>query len=149
MNTNGTEFIARAFILHDGEVLLCRAKEKGHYFFPGGHVEFGEFIEDALKREVEEEIGEKLDLGSFIGLAENIFEEGSVRHHEVNVVFEARLEKKEAVSREDWLEFHWVKLEDIPEMKVMPLSLRDALIQWTRDCKTFLTKQNECLSATK
>ncbi len=47
------------FILNlNGEVLLCHSKKwRDYYTIPGGHIELGERIEEALKREVKEEVG--------------------------------------------------------------------------------------------
>jgi len=49
-----------AVLIHDGKVLLIqRAKEplRGRWLVPGGTVELGETLEDALVREVQEETG--------------------------------------------------------------------------------------------
>jgi nucleoside triphosphatase len=48
-----------ALILHDsGVVLLVRShKWKGFWSVPGGHIEVGERAEDAVRREVKEEVG--------------------------------------------------------------------------------------------
>jgi len=49
-----------AAILHDGRFLLVRrgrAPAKGLYAFPGGRVEAGETLEQAVRREVLEETG--------------------------------------------------------------------------------------------
>ncbi|HSG90481.1 MAG TPA: CoA pyrophosphatase [Pseudomonadales bacterium] len=58
----------------DTEVLLIRRSERpgdpwsGHMAFPGGHVEAGERMLDAARRETREEIGLDLDVhGSLIG----------------------------------------------------------------------------------
>ena len=50
---------ARAVILHQEQILLLRAEEPGrvYFFLPGGHVEHGERLEDAVVREVMEETG--------------------------------------------------------------------------------------------
>lgn len=42
----------------EGKILLLRSRKWfGKFVLPGGHVEFGESLEDALKREVKEETG--------------------------------------------------------------------------------------------
>lgn len=48
-----------ALILHDsGDILLVQShKWKGFWSVPGGHIEVGEQAEDAVRREVKEEVG--------------------------------------------------------------------------------------------
>ena len=43
-------------VLHSGSILMVQHPERG-WEFPGGHVEKGETPEDALIRELEEEVG--------------------------------------------------------------------------------------------
>ena len=63
MNTSHSQgIIASAFIYEDGKVFVAkRADTKsflpGSWEIPGGHVEFGESVEEALIREVREELG--------------------------------------------------------------------------------------------
>lgn len=56
------------------EILLVKSnKWNGLYYIPGGHVEEGERIKDALKREITEEVGLKIKILKFIGVQEGIF----------------------------------------------------------------------------
>jgi 8-oxo-dGTP diphosphatase len=58
-----------AAIFRDGKVLLtrrARSPAKGFYSLPGGRVEFGESLHQALAREIDEETGLKIEI---IGLA--------------------------------------------------------------------------------
>ena len=143
MDKNQIELIARAFVLQDGEVLLCKRKDRDYYFFPGGHVESGEFIEEALRREIEEEIDTQITLCSVVGTAENIFNQDGKFHHEVNIVFEAGVKEKKSIAMEDWLEFRWIKFEDLSQTAILPTTLKDAILKWTDDKQTFWIKQNE------
>lgn len=54
-----------AFIQHDNKVLIVRRSQNesflpGYYEMPGGKVEFGETAEDALIREIKEELNLKI-----------------------------------------------------------------------------------------
>jgi 8-oxo-dGTP pyrophosphatase MutT (NUDIX family) len=46
-----------ALVVRGGKVLLMRVKSTGKYFLPGGGLEIGEKVEDAVRREVKEEAG--------------------------------------------------------------------------------------------
>jgi 8-oxo-dGTP diphosphatase len=49
-----------AIIIRDGKVLLVKRKDqpgKGHWAIPGGKVELGESLKDAVHREIREETG--------------------------------------------------------------------------------------------
>ncbi|WP_245333301.1 NUDIX domain-containing protein, partial [Bradyrhizobium guangdongense] len=53
-----------AAIFRDGKVLLvrrARSPAKGFYSLPGGRVEFGESLHQALSREVDEETGLRIE----------------------------------------------------------------------------------------
>ena len=64
-----------AIIVDDkGRVFLAKRgakaqNERGLWEFPGGAVEFGETLRDALKREIREEYGVTIEVGDQIGRA--------------------------------------------------------------------------------
>ncbi|MDP2656417.1 MAG: NUDIX domain-containing protein [bacterium] len=43
---------AYGVILHEGKILMIKNKTNGKFFFPGGGINIGERIPDAIKREV-------------------------------------------------------------------------------------------------
>jgi 8-oxo-dGTP diphosphatase len=66
---------ASGLIVRDGKVLLIRrGKEpyKDHWSLPGGGVEPGETVREAVKREVLEETGLDVDVGLVAGYREEI-----------------------------------------------------------------------------
>lgn len=55
----------------NGEILLIRSPRRG-WEFPGGQVEEGENLIEALQREIQEEAGVTTSIGALIGIYSNI-----------------------------------------------------------------------------
>jgi 8-oxo-dGTP diphosphatase len=60
-------------IINEGKILLVNTKSSGKYFFPGGEVEIGETIKEAVNREIWEETGIKVEINEFVSFKENFF----------------------------------------------------------------------------
>lgn len=78
-----------AVLVHEGRVLLIRrGKEplRGRWLVPGGTVEWGETLEQALVREVEEETGLIVKPREVVAVLDRIHRDGeAVTHHFVIV----------------------------------------------------------------
>lgn len=64
---NGKAFVrpsVRGIIIHDGKVAMVHSLKYDYYKFPGGGIEDGESLEEALLREVAEESGLQVILPS-------------------------------------------------------------------------------------
>ena len=76
-----------AVIVHESRVLLVRRGReplKGHWSLPGGLIELGESLQNAVVREVEEETGLRVEPLELIELLDRIHrEEDRVRYHYV------------------------------------------------------------------
>lgn len=91
---------ARVVILHQAQVLLLRAAAPGRswYFLPGGHVNHGETLADAARREAREETGLEVDVlrplfvREFIAARHLKRAEGVPQaHHALAVIFLCRI----------------------------------------------------------
>jgi len=135
------EVCIRAVIRWREKILVCHHKEKNYYFFPGGHVNFGESVKGAILREFKEELGISVKKFSFIGAMENIYIEESVKHHEFNLVFSLKVKKFNKQSREDHINFFLFNINRFSREKVLPIALKKAILRWLKDKKTFWTSQ--------
>lgn len=60
-------------VINNDKILVVSSKSSGKYFFPGGGVEIGEKIKEAISREVWEEAGIKIKIDEFFTFKENFF----------------------------------------------------------------------------
>lgn len=63
-----------ALIVDGSKIALIKSKNGGRYFFPGGGVDLGETMEEALRREVKEETGLEVNQVKLIDCHDVFFE---------------------------------------------------------------------------
>jgi ADP-ribose pyrophosphatase YjhB (NUDIX family) len=83
----------------DGALLVSEDADPARALFHrplGGHVEFGEVAEHAVRRELLEEIGQGLSDIRLLGVLENIFDWDGSRAHEIVFVFAASFQDDSA-----------------------------------------------------
>ena len=121
-----------AAILRDGKLLLVkrrRAPEAGHWNLPGGKVDFGERVEDAVRREIAEELGVGIELIRPLALVQMIGLDGQ---HWVSPTYLARIVSGEPRNLEP--EKHealvWAALDDLPAP--LALAAREAAAALSR-----------------
>ncbi len=101
----------------EGKVLICRAEKWGNkYIIPGGHIEEGEKMEDALQREILEETGLHIYDIQLISLKENI---PSKRYHKnkhfIFIDFVCKTESSKVALNEEAQEYRWIDLKEIEQ----------------------------------
>jgi len=131
------EILVRAIIQDNGEILVCRKIGKRYYFFPGGHVEFGESAKKALARELKEELGINIKKASFIGVSEHCFTEERTRRHEINLFFHVLPEKLDTKSKENHLRFFLFDKNQLTKKVVLPKPSKEAVLKWLKNKRSF------------
>lgn len=105
-----------AIIVEAGRVLLVqRGHEpmKGRWSIPGGLVELGETLDEALCRETREETGLEIENLGLVELLDRIYrEEGRIRYHYVIADYLCRPVGGTARAGDDAAALHWATPEE-------------------------------------
>jgi 8-oxo-dGTP diphosphatase len=112
------EVCVGAVVLDDDRLLLIRrghGPAAGHWSLPGGRVEFGETMVEALVREVQEETGLEVVVGDYIGYVE-IFADDA--HFVVHDYYATAFDAEFLVAGDDAAEAAWCDLHAVPEMNL-------------------------------
>ncbi|WP_371929960.1 NUDIX hydrolase [Bradyrhizobium sp. CCGUVB1N3] len=110
MQPSHPQLAVSAAIFRDGKVLLvrrARSPAKGFYSLPGGRVEFGESLHQALAREVDEETGLAIEIVGLAGWREVLPSTGGAGHYLI-MSFAARWTAREPVLNEELDDFRWL-----------------------------------------
>jgi len=106
-------FVAAAFIIRDGQVLIGQRSPDQPmalmWEFPGGKIEAGESPEQALARELDEELGIKATIGPRVTRVRHNYRHGGA----VDLQFFAVHEFSGEIANHIYHQFRWVRLEDL------------------------------------
>ncbi len=119
MNNSSKQFpkvaIGALVFNHKNQLLLLKSpKWHDRYIVPSGHVDFGEKLEDTVKREVKEETGLDVDQVKFLRLDELIqsAEYHDKNRHWVSVNFTCKTKDDKITLNEEATEYIWVSPKD-------------------------------------
>jgi ADP-ribose pyrophosphatase YjhB (NUDIX family) len=108
-----------AVVIHDDRLLMVkRGKEPaaGLWTLPGGGVEKGEYLADALRREVAEETGLDVVVGDLLG----IFEVVGDPHFVILDYIAAPAGDHEPIAGDDAADARWVPLDEVGSLDCTP-----------------------------
>ncbi len=137
MSTDGTRMqrgidyigvgVGAVIVDDQGRLFLARRgpqakNERGLWEFPGGAVEFGERLADALQREMREEYGVKIAIGELLDVADHILSAES--QHWVSPTFICRITSGVPTIREPGkcTEIGWFAPDALPEAELTLIS---------------------------
>ncbi len=109
-----------------GRLLLTRShKWRDRYVVPGGHVELGERLEEALRREVKEETGLDIRDIEFLMYQEFIFDDVFwKKRHYIFFDFVCRVDSAQVVLNSEAEEYVWVPPEEALQLPLEPYTVR-------------------------
>lgn len=108
------------------KILLFRGNDSNFYMLPGGKVHELEKSEDAIKREIKEEIGfEDLEF-EMAGVSEEIVKEKNI--HQITFTYkttyknEIKEEKFKSIET-NWINFEWVDINELEKNEIHPSNI--------------------------
>jgi ADP-ribose pyrophosphatase YjhB (NUDIX family) len=111
-------------VFRTGRVLVARRAQEpmiGRFSLPGGVVEVGETLAEAVARELDEEVGVEADVVAFNRHVEPIVRDGDrVRAHFVIASFVARWRRGEARVSEEVDAVAWIEPADCASLATTP-----------------------------
>jgi len=113
-NGPALRFVAAALIMRGGQVLIGQRRPDqpmaSQWEFPGGKIEAGESPEQALARELDEELGIQAVIGARVTHIRHNYRHGGA----VDLLFFAVHEFSGEIVNRIYHELRWTKLEDLP-----------------------------------
>lgn len=120
MNTKLPKIIVAALIEKNDKILLIKERledNKEHWIVPGGTVEFGESLEEALKREIKEETGLVVDAVKYIDFTEAIYV--NYDYHTVIFFFSTKPLNENITLDQKILDAQFFKKEEIKKLDLI------------------------------
>jgi len=119
--TTGPVVAVGAIVIDKGAILLVkrdREPAKGQWSLPGGRVEIGETLREALVREVREETGIDVDVDGLIGTAERVVrdDDGEIAFHYVILDYVCTPRSTELKAGDDAADVRWVPVSEMADL---------------------------------
>jgi len=139
---------AKALIIKDGKMLATKIKDKDDVFYimPGGGQESGETLEEAVRREVEEEFGLLVEPKSLEFVIEGVTGES---FHRVDLVFLCEYIKEipnaEITGDYNQIGFDWLPIENLMNEPLYPSRLRKQIMNLYNGEETVVYLGNESM----
>ncbi|MCZ8534072.1 NUDIX hydrolase [Psychrobacillus psychrodurans] len=125
-------------IVKDNKLLIMQDKGQPYFYVPGGRIKMNEKSEDAVKREIQEELGVEVNVNRMLWINENFFKEetSEEQFHEVCFFYLVELKENEDLKGNEFVvdeegkihTYYWKTLDEIKYINLYPLFLRERIV---------------------
>ncbi len=118
-----------AIVMQDGRALIVKRREepgRGMWSVPGGKVELGETLRDAVAREAHEETGMIVQPGEMLAVSDAVYRDnhGRIQFHYVFVDFLCRAIRGELRAATDAADVRWLSEVELDTTPITPTAQR-------------------------
>ncbi len=138
-NDYNFKFRVSGLIIKNNKLLLVDMDDNGFLCLPGGYVELGETTEEAVRRELKEEIQKDVKIEKYLGVVENYFiNKYSKKMHEISFYYLMDFVSND-IDDNDFtlvendkgrtikLDFKWIDINDLNDFDVRPALLKNII----------------------
>ena len=139
-NEGKFKFRVCGILEHNGKYLILKMNQNNFYCLPGGHAELFEDTEQAVLREMREELGYDVKINSLVAINQNFFiGNDGAKMHELGFYYIVNAVNKNDINTSDYyreeldkgkiqhLNFKWASKEELKNLDFRPHFLIDCL----------------------
>lgn len=125
-----------AIIVNDNKILAMRDERSPYYYLPGGRVKIGETAEEAVIREVKEELDTRMSISRPLWLNQAFFNEDvkKIDYHEICIYFLMDITDSDLLSRGNKFsliegkhthDFEWLEFDRLKDEYFYPIFIKE------------------------
>lgn len=140
-------------IIHDNKLLVMKDEHAPYYYIPGGRVSMNELSEDAIIREIREELNAEVKINRMLWVNENLFHEQYLHenYHEICFWYLLDMTDDKLINKENEfihkdneeknLTFYWKDINEIKDLNIYPLFIKKNISQLPQVIEHVVEKQ--------
>ena len=128
-------------IVHNNKLLIMKDQHSPYFYIPGGRVKMNELSEEAIIREVREELNINIKINRLLWVNENFFHEetSDERFHEICFYYLLDMTDDKLTNKgnefllkeneEHDFSFYWKDIDKINDLNIYPLFIKKNILQ--------------------
>ena len=134
INNNKFKYRVGAIIINDNKLLAMHDERSPYYYLPGGKVKMNESAEQAIIREIQEELNIECNIIRPLWLSQSFFNEDvdKIDYHELCIYYLIELSDKDLCKKDKFtlnerkhtFEFKWLEFDKLKDEYLYPLFIK-------------------------